>query len=248
MNPEPAMPAHQPVVIDGRIWRGIVIAIYLASSLASAVIAPGFEHDLVWIPELVWSANIIIILAAIALARTHAPLRLQLALAFAAPVLYVVLLSGMGAYSGESHIGQHIEMLGFLLYTQFLGSVAAFGIALASHRTGVQSGAVTRSSVFPRMFSVLGWVLVGTWVYMHGFELVAYLPGSRLYLDGLLLQILGVATVLGWGVTLLWVVGAIALMVSSFRRKQRPALADTVVLILVFCLMGSYLVLAIFLD
>jgi hypothetical protein len=48
-------------------------------------------HDLAWIPGLGWAANIAIVLAAIALARTDAPLRLQLALAFAAPVLFVVL-------------------------------------------------------------------------------------------------------------------------------------------------------------
>jgi len=66
-------------------------------------------------------------------------------------------------------------------------------------------------------------------------------------MDGLLMQILDAATLVGW-CTPLWVVGAIALIVSSFRRKQRPALADTVVLVLVTFLMVLYLVLAILLD
>ncbi len=179
MNPEPATPANQPFVIDDRTWRRIVIAIYLASSCASAVIAPGFEHDLVWIPELVWATNIVIVLAAIVLARTRAPLRLQLALAFATPVLYVVLLSSLGVYFGESRIGQNIRMAGLLLYEVFPGSVVAFGIALASHRP-------VGPSVFSRMFSVLGWILAATWLYMHGFELAAdHLPDSEPYLDGL---------------------------------------------------------------
>jgi len=240
----PATQAQQPFVVDGRIWRGIVIALYLAASSASAVLAPGSGHDLVRLPELVWIANIVIVLAAIALSRTRTSLRLQLALAFAMPVLYVVLLSGWGAFFGESRIWAHIQMLGFLLYTQFLGSVVAFGIALAS---GVEIQRPAGSSVFPRMFSVLGWVLVAAWVYMHGFEWAAYLPGSRTYMNGLLMQILDAATLVGW-CTPLWVVGAIALIVSSFRRKQRPALADTVVLVLVTFLMVLYLVLAILLD
>lgn len=253
MNPEPAMQANQPFVMDGRIWRRIVIAIYLASSCASAVIAPGFEHDLVWIPELVWSANAVIVLAAIALVRTRAPLRLQLALAFASPMLYVVLLSGLSAYSGEdARIWNHIQMFVILFYSSFLGSVVAFGIALASHRTSMQPGVVIQrpvgSSAFPRMFSALGWGLVATWVYIHGFELVASLPGSRPYLDGLLLRILDAAVTVGWLVSPLWVVGAIALVVSSFRRKQRPALAETAVLVLVTCLMGLFLALGFLLD
>ncbi len=181
----------------------------------------------------------IIVLAAIALARTRAPLRLQLALAFTTPVLYLVLLSSMDAYFGEWRIRNHIHILGFLLYSQFLGSVVAFGIALASYRT---------SNTFPRMFSALGWVLVAMWVYMYGFELATHLPGSQPYMDGVLLQILGAAVMFGGWVSPLWLVGAIALAVSSILRKQRPALADTAVLVLVFCLMGLYLALGFLLD
>ena len=241
MNPEPAVQADQPFVMDGRIWRGIVIALYLAASSASAVLAPGSGNDLVRLPELVWIANIVVVLAAIALSRTRTSLGLQLALAFAMPVLYVVLLSGWGAYFGESRIWAHIQMLGFLLYTQFLGSVVAFGIALAS---GVEI-----PSIFPRMFRRLGWALVAAWVYMHGFGLAAeYLPGSQAFLDGVLLRILGTAVMFGGWVSPLWVVGAIGLAVSSFRRKQRPALADVAAVVLVFCLMVLYLVLSILLD
>ena len=237
MNPEPAMPANQPFVIDDRIWRRIVIALYLASSCVAAVLAPGFQHDLVMNRELLWAANIVIVLAAIVLARTRAPLRLQLALAFAAPVLYVVLLSSLGVYFGESRIGQNIRMAGLLLYEVFPGSVVAFGIALASHRP-------VGPSVFSRMFSVLGWILAATWLYMHGFELAAdHLPGSEPYLDGLLLRILWTAGMVAWVLSPLWVVGSIALALSARRRKQGPAVADVVVLVLVFCLMGLYIAL-----
>jgi hypothetical protein len=246
MNPEPAVQADQPFVMDVRIWRGIVIALYLAASSASAVLAPGSGNDLVRLPELVWIANIVVVLAAIALARARASLRLQLALAFAMPVLYVVLLSGWGAFFGESRVWAHVQMLGFLLYTQFLGSVVAFGIALAS---GVEIQRPVGPSVFPRMFSVLGWVLVAMWVYMHGFELAAeYLPGSRPYLDGLLLRILWTAGMVAWVLSPLWVVGSIALALSARRRKQGPALSDVVVLLLVFCLMGLYIARVFLLD
>jgi hypothetical protein len=228
MNPEPAVRADQPFVVDGRVWRRIVIALYLASSFASALLTPGL-YDLICIPELVWIANIVIVLAAIVLARSRAPLRLQLALAFAKPVLYMLLVSRLGVFCGD----------GFLLYSQFLGSVVAFGIALASYRP---------SNTFRLMFSALGWVLVAMWVYIHGFELAIHLPGSRPYMDGVLLRILGAAVMFGGWVSPLWIVGAIGLAVSSFRRKQRPALADTAVLVLVFCLMGLFLALGLLLD
>ena len=193
-------------------------------------------------PELLWTANIVIVLAAIVLARTRAPLRLQLALAFATPLLYVVLLSSLGVYLGEARIGQNIRMAGLFLYEAFPGSVVAFGIALASHRP-------VGPSVFARTFSVLGWILAATWLYMHGFELAAdHLPGSEPYLDGVLLRILWSVGTVAWVLSPLWIVGSIALALSARRRKQGPALADVVVLVLVFCLMALYIALVFLLD
>ena len=257
MTPEPSAQADQPFVMDGRIWRRIVIALYLASSSAAAALAPGMRHGLVWIPELAWAANIAIVLAAIALARTHAPLRLQLALAFAAPVLHGVILSGMAAYSGELpewKLDLTLSVLfSWIYHPGFLGSMVAFGIALASCRTSIQPGVVTQRPVGPsvvlRMFNALGWVVAAAWLYMHLFLLVVnYWPEYRPYLDGVLWRIFQAATVVAWSVAPLWLVGAIALFLSSFRRKQRPAFADTAVLVLVICLIGSYFALAFFVD
>jgi hypothetical protein len=251
MTPEPAMQVDKPFVIDDRIWRRIVVVFYLAASSAAAALGPGMRHDLAWIPELAWVANIAIVLAAIAVARTHAPPRLQLALAFAAPVLHGVILSAMATYSGELSMGEYILMMGSLLSwvypAQFLGSVVAIVIALASRRTSIRPGAVP--SVALRMFRALGWTSAASWLYMHGYLLaVNHWPEYRPYLDGLLWRIFQVATVVAWGLSPLWIVGAIGLALSSFSRKQRPALADTAVLVLVICLMGAYLALAIFLD
>jgi hypothetical protein len=53
---------------------------------------------------------------------------------------------------------------------------------------------------------------------------------------------------LGVSVAPFWLVGAIALFLSSFRRNQWPALADTTVLVLVICLVGAYFALAFFKD
>jgi hypothetical protein len=238
MNPEPAMPADRPFVMDDRLWRRIVIALYLASSAAAVLIRPGMGNDLAWIPGLGWVANIAIILAAIALARTHAPLRLQLALAVAAPVLLVVPF-GMAASSG-AFAGESILMLGlaFAIFSDLFGSVVAFGIALAA-------GVVTRPAgpgVLLRTFSALGWVMAAAWVYSLGFALVANRwPEYKPYMDGVLLWICKAAMVIGWGLAPLWLVGAIALVLSSIMRRQRPALADSVALILVVCAIGLYL-------
>lgn len=224
------------------------MALYLASSAAVAVLAPGIGRDLAWGPDwpvsgyLIWTANVGIMLSAIALVRADAPLRLQLALAFAAPGLYVLLLLGMAAYFKESPIGGNVPMLGlsfsWVSYSEFLGSVVAFVIALASHRTGVLS----------RSFHTLGWVVAAAWLYMHGFGLTAdHWPGSRAYLDELPFWIFGAATVVGWGLSPLWLVGATALMLGSLGRNQRPTLADTALFVLVIALIGLYFLLA-FLD
>lgn len=248
MTPEPALPAHRPFVIDGRVWRWIVIALYLASSAAAVLLRPGVEHDLASIPGVGWVANLAIVLAAIALARTHAPLRLQLALPFAAPVL-LVLHVGMTTDSG-AFAGWNILMVGVLFgwafYSYVYGSLIALAIAaLASQRTERPIG----PGVLLRSFRALGWVVAAAWLYMLGFGLIAnYRPEYEPYMDGLLLWIFKAATVIGWGLAPLWLAGAIALFLSSILRKQRPALADTVVLVLVFCLMGLYLALSFLLD
>ena len=206
------------------------MALYLASSAAVAVLAPGIGRDLAWVPDwpvsgyLIWIANVAIMLSAIALARADAPLRLQLALAFAAPGLYVLLF-----------LGGNVLMLGltfsWISYSEFLGSVVAFVIALASHRT----------SVLSRSFHTMGWVVAAAWLYMHGFGLTAdHWPGSRPYLDGLPFWIFGAATVVGWGLSPLWLVGATSLMLASFSRNQRPTVADTALFVLVVGLIGLY--------
>jgi hypothetical protein len=239
--------------VNPKIWRRIVIASYLAASLAAATLAPGFKHDLVWIPELAWAANIVIVLAAIALARTHAPLRLQLALAFAAPGLHVVLLLGRAAYSGGSPFNESIMILGlmfgWIFYSEFLGSVLAFAIALAFQRTSTQTGAVTqhpvRPGVFSRMFRALGWVSAAAWLYMLVLGMAsAYVARPQPHVEALLTQIYGAAAMVGWIVSPLWIVGAIALLLSSGIRKQRPAIADMAVLLLVLGLIGVYCFLA----
>jgi hypothetical protein len=224
------------------------MALYLASSAAVAALAPGIGRDLAWVPDwpvsgyLIWIANVAIILSAIALVRADVPLRLQLALAFAGPGLYVLLLLGMGAYFKEASIAGNVLMLGlsfsWVSYSEFLGSVVAFVIALASHRT----------SVLSRSFQTLGWVVAAAWLYMHGFGLTAdHWAGSRPYLDGLPFWIFGAATVIGWGLSPIWLVGAISLMLASFSRNQRPTLADTALFVLVAGLIGLYFLLA-FLD
>lgn len=102
-------------------------------------------------------------------------------------------------------------------------------------------------SVFPRVFSALGWFLAATWLYIHGFVLAANRwPEYQPYLDGLLWRIFKAATVVGWGLSPFWVVAATILVLSSFRRKQRPALGA--VLLLVICLIGAYLALGFILD
>lgn len=218
------------------------MALYLASSVAVAVLAPGIGRDLAWVPDwpvsgyLIWIANVAIMLSAIALARADVPLRLQLALAFAAPGLYVLLFLAMGA------IGGNVLMLGlsfsWFSYSEFLGSMVALVIALASHRT----------SVLSRSFHTMGWVVAAAWLYMHGFGLTAdHWPGSRPYLDGLPFWIFGAATVVGWGLSPLWLVGATSLMLASFSRDQRPTVADTALFVLVVALIGLYFLLA-FLD
>lgn len=249
MNPEPAVQGNQPFVIDDRIWRRIVLVFYLASSAAAAALAPGMRHDLAWIPELAWLANIAIVLGAIALARTHAPLCLQLALAFAAPVLHAVLVSGMAVHSGELSVLMMGSLLLWFYQSQFLGSVVAIVIALSSRRSGVATQRPIRPSVFPRMFSALGWIVAASWLYMHGYLMaVNYWPQYRPYLDGLLWRIFQAATVVAWSLSPLWIVGAIGLVLSAFRRKQRPALADTAVLVLVVSLIGGYFALTFLLD
>jgi hypothetical protein len=246
MNPGPATPADQPFVLDGRIWRRIVIAFYLASSSAAVLFGRGMGHDLAWIPGVGWAANIAIVLAAIALARTHAPLRLQLALASAAPVLFVVLRSGMAVYSGalaEENILMLGLAFGWAIYSDLFGSVVAFGIALAA--LALRRASPVGPGVLLRAFRALGWIIAATWLYILGFALAAnHWPEYKPYMDGLLLWIFKAATVIGWGLAPLWLVGAIALVLSSILRKQRPALADTVALVLVVCLMGVYLTLA----
>ncbi|HVG11116.1 MAG TPA: hypothetical protein VNM67_25660 [Thermoanaerobaculia bacterium] len=251
MNPEPAMLANRPFVVDGRVWRRIVIALYLASSAAAVFLRPGVEYDLAWVPGLGWVANLAIVLAAIALARTHAPLRLQLALPFAAPVLLVLHVS-MTTYSG-AFAGWNVLMVGVLFgwafYSYVYGSLIAFAIALAalaSRRTSRQPDVVTQRPVGPgvllRTFSTLGWVVAAAWLYILGFVLTANMwPEYRPYLEGPPWGIFKAATVIGWGLAPPWLAGAIALFLSSFRRKQRPAVADTAVLILVACLIGVYL-------
>ncbi|MFP5285382.1 MAG: hypothetical protein ACLGI9_06565, partial [Thermoanaerobaculia bacterium] len=112
------------------------MALYLASSAAVAVLAPGIGRHLAWVPDwpvsgyLIWIANVAIMLSSVALVRADVPLRLQLALASAAPGLYVLLVLGMGAYLKESSIGENVVMLGlsfsWVSYSEFLGSLVAF--------------------------------------------------------------------------------------------------------------------------
>lgn len=224
------------------------MVLYLASSAAVAVLAPGIGRHLAWGPDwpvsgyLIWIANVAIMLSAIALVRAEVPLRLQLALALAAPGLYALLFLVRGASIEGSPLGGNVLMtglsFGWVSYSEFLGSVVAFVIALASHRT----------SVLSRSFHTLGWVVAAAWLYMHGFGLTAdHWPGFRPYLDGLPFWIFGAAAVVGWGLSPLWLVGATALMLSSLSRNQRPTLADAALFVLVVALIGLYFLLA-FLD
>lgn len=225
------------------------MTLYLVSSAAVAVFAPGIGRDLAWVPDwpvsgyLVWGANAVIMLSAIALARADAPLRLQLALAIAGPGLYLLLFLGMGALFEESPIAGQVLSFGLTFmwacYSEFLGSVVALVIALASQRNRVLS----------RSFYTLGCVLAAAWLYMHGFGLaVDHWSDSRRYLDGLPFWIFGAASVVAWGLSPLWLVGAIALMLAALARNQRPVLADTALFGLVVGLIGLYFFLGFFQD
>lgn len=214
------------------------MTLYLVSSAAVAVLAPGIGRDLAWVPDwpvsgyLVWAANIGIMLSAIALVRADVPLRLQLALACAAPGLYVLL------FLGRNFLVPGLSF-SWISYSEFLGSVVALVIALASQRNRVLS----------RSFYTLGCVLAAAWLYMHGFGLaVDHWSDSRRYLDGLPFWIFGAASVVAWGLSPLWLVGAIALMLAALARNQRPVLADTALFGLVVGLIGLYFFLGFFQD
>ncbi|MFL6202618.1 MAG: hypothetical protein ACJ76J_25895 [Thermoanaerobaculia bacterium] len=234
------------------MWQRLAIGLYVASSCAAAVLLLGRGLRVEWLPDrplslyLGWTANLAIVLAALALARNRAPLRLQLALPFAAPVLYLLLIYGIHGYSGEPARDVGVLMFGFwagwvLLYSEFMGSVIAFVIALASKGTSTQPGAPAGPNRGSLTFRALGCVVAAAWLYMHAFGVaVNHWPGSKPYLHGAPWRIFQAASVIAWSLSPLWLLGAILLVLFQAMRKQRPASADMAVFLLVVLLIGVY--------
>jgi thiosulfate reductase cytochrome b subunit len=96
-------------------------------------------------------------------------------------------------------------------------------------------------SVFRRIFSALGWILVATWLYVHAFVFVvnhyrAFLPPR----DSPLAHIFRVSLEACF-LSPLWVFAAILLALIAAGCGQRPSRSDAALFLLVLGLIGLYL-------